>query len=128
MKCSLVLFHGRKFGDEKETFWRNADIFVFPTYYPNECFPLVLLEAMQHGVPCVSTNEGGISGIIEDGDNGLLVSRQDCVALALAIETLLNNQELCQGMGLRGREVYLQELTLSVFEQRFATILDKFVS
>lgn len=46
---------------------------MFPTYYHNECFPLVLLEAMQHGLPCISTNEGAISDIVDDGVTGYIV-------------------------------------------------------
>ena len=62
-----VSAYGAKYNDEKDTFLQKADVFVFPTYYNNECFPLVLLEAMEQGIPCISTNEGGIPAIIEDG-------------------------------------------------------------
>ena len=37
-----------KVGEEKEAFFRQSDVFVFPTYYYNECFPLVILEAMEY--------------------------------------------------------------------------------
>ena len=49
---------------------KREDVFVFPTFYHNECFPLVLLEAMQHHLPCISTTEGGIPGIIDDKETG----------------------------------------------------------
>lgn len=45
----MVVYHGKKYGKDKEAFLNGADIFVFPTFYHNECFPLVLLEAMEHG-------------------------------------------------------------------------------
>ena len=62
--------HGGKYGKEKDEFWAAADVFVFPTFYHNECFPLVLLEAMQHHLPCISTTEGGIPGIMDDKETG----------------------------------------------------------
>ena len=43
-----IAYVGRKVGEEKEAFFRQSDVFVFPTYYYNECFPLVILEAMEY--------------------------------------------------------------------------------
>ena len=67
---SYVRYNGPKYGADKELLWNQADVFVLPTYYYNECFPLVLLEAMQHGVACISTEEGGIPDTIEDSKTG----------------------------------------------------------
>ena len=40
-------------------FFENPPVLpLFPTFYHNECFSLVLLEAMEHGLPCISTTEG----------------------------------------------------------------------
>lgn len=118
-----VRYDGKKYGDDKEQFYSNADIFCFPTFYPNECFPLVLLEAMQHGVACVSTNEGGIPQIIDEGKNGFMVPKQDPNALADAISRLITDRELCKKMGENGLEKYLNEFTLDNFEKHFVEIL-----
>ena len=77
-----VSYRGRRVGAEKEAFLAGADIFVFPTFYLNECFPLVLLEAMAHGLPCISTDEGAITDIIDDGVTGLIGRKQDPADLA----------------------------------------------
>lgn len=119
----MAVYHGRKYGIDKEAFLNTADMFVFPTFYPNECFPLVLLEAMQHNLPCVSTTEGGIPGIIDDGKTGFLVPKHDTETLAEKIQTLLSDAALRQCMGEAGREKYEKEFTLEVFEKRMAEIL-----
>lgn len=119
-----VVYHGRKYGDEKRAFFEKADIFVFPTYYHNECFPLVLLEAMEQGVACISTNEGGISGIIEHGKTGFIVEKRNVVQLAEYMETLINAPELCKQLGQAGRAKFLQEFTLDKFETRITGILE----
>ena len=75
----FAIYLGKKYGEEKNEEYAKSDIFVFPTFYPNECFPLVLLEAMQQGLPCISTNEGGIASIIDDGKTGFLVEKQNPV-------------------------------------------------
>lgn len=120
---SMVVYHGRKYGKDKETFLKTADVFVFPTFYPNECFPLVLLEAMQHHLPCISTTEGGIPGIIDDGKTGFLVPKHDTATLADKIGTLLTDADMCQYMGEAGRRKFENEFTLEVFEMRFVDIL-----
>ena len=119
----MVVYHGRKYGNDKEAFLNAADMFVFPTFYNNECFPLVLLEAMQHHLPCVSTTEGGIPGIIDYGKTGFLVPKHDAETLAEKIQTLLSDADLRQRMGEAGREKYEKEFTLEVFEKRMAEIL-----
>lgn len=119
----MVLYHGRKYGNDKEAFLNAADMFVFPTFYHNECFPLVLLEAMQHHLPCVSTTEGGIPGIIDEDKTGFLVPKHDAETLAEKIQTLLSDADLRQRMGEAGREKFEKEFTLEVFEKRMAEIL-----
>lgn len=114
-----VKAYGAKYGDEKALFLDNADVLVFPTYYHNECFPLVLLEGMMHGLACVSTREAGIPGIIEEGKTGLLVEKKGYVSLADAIERLANDRELCRQMGLAGRQRYEDQFSLDVFEKNF---------
>lgn len=119
----LVVYAGKKYGDEKAVCFKKADIFVFPTFYHNECFPLVLLEAMEQGVPCVSTNEGGITGIIDNGKTGFLVEKRNPVQLADRVEVLLNDKKLREVMGTAGKIKFEEEFTLSKFEERMGDIL-----
>lgn len=120
----MVVYHGRKYGKDKEAFLNAADIFVFPTFYHNECFPLVLLEAMQHRLPCVSTTEGGIPGIIDEGKTGFLVPKYNAAILANKIEFLLTDSALRQRMGEAGRRKFEKEFTLEVFEKRIVEIIN----
>lgn len=119
----ISVYRGRKYGDEKKHALENADIFVFPTFYPNECFPLVLLEAMEHGLPCVSTAEGGITDIIENGVTGLIADKENAASLARKIEYLMRNRQLQHTIGKNGRGKYKKEFTLTRFETRMKTIL-----
>ena len=123
-----VFAHGAKYGEKKSIFWKNADVFVFPTYYHNECFPLVLLEAMQHGKACIASNEGGIPAIIEEGKTGYMVKKKDAKLLADKIEFLLKNPSLCQQMGKNGKKKFLKEFTIERFENNMKNILGKLIT
>lgn len=120
-----ILVAGKKYGEEKQIAFETADIFILPTYYQNECMPLVILEAMQHLLPVVSTFEGGISGVVDDGVTGFLVPQKDSVVLAEKLELLIKDPELRQRMGRAGREKYEREFTLAVFEKRMKEILEE---
>lgn len=123
----VVAYHGRMYGKDKDTFFRKADVFVFPTYYHNECFPVVLLEAMQHGLPCISTDEGGIADIIDDCKTGYVVRRKDPVDLAMKVETLIADGKLRMEMGRQGKLKYERCFTYGCFERGITDILNDII-
>ena len=123
---ATIIALGPKYGDDKAKCFNQSDVFVFPTFYHNECFPLVLLEAMQYGLACISTNEAGIPNIIDDGKTGLIVPKKDCIALADSIEKLINDRKLCLQMGQAGRKKYEEKFTLDVFERNICRILEEY--
>ena len=121
----LVYAHGKKYGEDKNTYFYNSDIFVFPTYYHNECFPLVLLEAMQFSLAVVSTNEGGIADIVEHGQTGLLVEKNNIKELVSALEYLILNPKIRNRMGKEGYLRYKNSFTKEVFENNLKNILKR---
>ena len=118
-----VNYLGKRYGKDKLEAFSNADIFAFPTYYNNECFPLVLLEAMSANLPIVSTFEGGIPDIVDMGKTGYLVPQKDAETLAGKLEILIKNPELCREFGDAGRKKYEKEFTLDIFERKMTEIL-----
>ncbi|MDJ0868583.1 MAG: glycosyltransferase family 4 protein [Myxococcota bacterium] len=82
--------------------YRDADIFVLPTY--REGFPNVVLEAMAAGLPVIATPVGAIPDAIRHGEEGLLVPPRDREALAEALKRLIDDPELRCRMGARARE------------------------
>jgi N,N'-diacetylbacillosaminyl-diphospho-undecaprenol alpha-1,3-N-acetylgalactosaminyltransferase len=85
-----------------------SDVVTLPSYY-REGIPMVLLEAMCMEKPIVTTDWVGCKEVVEEGKNGFLVPVKDHVALASAIEKLINNEELRVRMGKYGREKVLRE-------------------
>lgn len=118
-----AIYVGKKYGEEKQVIYNESDIFVFPTFYHNECFPLVLLEAMASALPCISTDEGAISDIIDDGVTGFVVERKNPKQLAEKIEILLNDKKIREEMGNAGKIKFEHEFSQNVFENRIVDIL-----
>jgi len=77
------------------------EIFVLPSL--NEGLGRVLVEAMTVGLPIIATKVGGISDVVLDGKTGLLVPPRDSHNLAESILKLLENKDLVQKMGEKGK-------------------------
>ncbi|MBN1522165.1 MAG: glycosyltransferase family 4 protein, partial [Candidatus Aureabacteria bacterium] len=77
-----------------------------------EGMPNVILEAMLSGVPVVATGVGGVTEIIEDGINGILVQPDDIVSLSQKVIWALENPELMKTFAEKAKEKVLQEFSL----------------
>lgn len=69
----------------------------------NEGCPNVLMEAMACGRAVVATDAGDAPYLIDNGETGFIVPKEDEAALADRIATLLSNRGLCRRMGDAGR-------------------------
>lgn len=112
---------------------------VMPSLF--EAFGLVALEAMQMGRPVIASDIGGLPEIVSHKELGLLVplgkeslgkqekknQTEDADILCHAMETLLENREETQQMGLRARQwaikTYLLEENLNQYEELFKQCL-----
>lgn len=70
----------------------------------NEGFPNTHLEAMHFGLPIVGTDIAGVREQVVDSENGFLVPPGDALALADALERLLQDADLRSRLGQAGRE------------------------
>ena len=116
---------GGMYGQEKAKYFSQADAFVHPTN--NDCFPLVLLEAMQQSLPIISTREGGIPDIVDE-KVGILINKFDSYALADVMQYLMRNPDVGIEMGRQGRMKYELEYVLPIFEHRLIGILDEIIN
>lgn len=82
--------------------YRNADVFVSPTYA--EGFSNTILEAMAAGLAVVSTHAVGVSDCLRDGENGLLVQPGDVPALADALGRVIEDGDLRRRLARDGLE------------------------
>jgi len=108
-------FLGLCVGDIKWKVYREADIFVFPSYFASEALPRVVLEAIHFELPVVATRWRGIPSMVENGKSGFLVPIKDSQALAEKIAVLLKDPKMRISMAQRGRRIYLERFTVDKF-------------
>jgi len=118
-----IQYLGKKYGIEKDAIFAKTDIFAFPTYYQRECFPLVILEAMQNGLPVISTFEGGIAEIVDERETGFLIPSKNPEVLAERLEILIKNSDMRKKMGIAALYKYANNYTLNTFETKLHEIL-----
>ena len=111
------------YGDAKFQKHMGSDVFVLPTWF--EAFPAVVLEAMQCGIPVISTHEGAIPEIIDDGKTGYLVRQKDVSGLAEKMEILLKDKELRINMGAAGRHKFVRAYTSAIFEENMKNVFNE---
>lgn len=119
-----VFAHGRKYGQEKDAYYQQSDIFVLPTL--NEAFPLVILEAMQFALPVIASEEGGIPDIVSNNQTGYTVPKNDPQQLAAKLETLIHDASLRQEMGIAAKKRFEEHFTIRPFEERLVKIMSEF--
>jgi glycosyltransferase involved in cell wall biosynthesis len=111
------------FVDEIDSVYAACDVFLFPSL--SEGAGTSLLSAMAHALPVVALARGGVTEIVEDGSNGLLVQEASPTALAAATTCVLADGELARKLGEAARQTVeakfsadrMVEATLAVFER-----------
>jgi len=102
----LVQLPGAKPQHEIRKCLARARVFVMPSVPEAEGgmdnLPTVIMEAMATALPVVSTRIGGIPEMVVESETGSLVEPDDVVALAGAIEEVINDRSLGQKLGQAG--------------------------
>jgi len=86
-----VISTGNLFFEDAKNFYLLGDVLVNSSYY--EAFPVTIPEAMAAGLPIIAPKVGGITEIVKDGMNGILVNK-DCRGLVGAMERIYIDDEL----------------------------------
>jgi glycosyltransferase involved in cell wall biosynthesis len=118
-----VALLGPVYGEAKTRLFADADVFVLPTYYGHEALPLVVIEAMMHGLAVITTKVGALPGVVADKTSGELIEPANVSQLASALEKLLTDPDLRARYGRAARQKYEADLTARRFEERLREVL-----
>lgn len=111
-----VEFLGCITGGEKINFFKNLDVFVFPSFYTFECMPIVLLEAAAAGLPIITTNIGATTDIIQN-ENGFLINPKDSESIFNAFKYIYSSPQIILEMGNKSRLNYEKNFTIEIFKK-----------
>lgn len=121
--CGNIAFLGVKTGDEKWLEFCRSDIFCFPSHFGSENQSLVILEAMQFGLPCVASDWRSMSTMVENGKTGYIVPVNDPAALSERVSHLIQHPELREQMGKNARKVFLEKYTDDIWRSKIESVL-----
>jgi L-malate glycosyltransferase len=88
----------------KEEWWKlaeNHDVFINTTHFDNT--PVSVLEAMALGLPVISTNVGGLSYLLKDKEDAILVKDNDVVQMVSEINRLISDTKESQRITIAAR-------------------------
>jgi glycosyltransferase involved in cell wall biosynthesis len=120
------LFLGRRSAAEVRCLLGSAAALVVPSIY--EGLPLVVLEAMEEGVPVVASRVSGIPEVVRDGESGWLVEMEDPPALAAALRAVLGDPREAQRRGAAGRRRLEERHRPAVAAESWSTMLRRDLS
>lgn len=106
-------------------FLKLMDVFVMPSRM--EGFGISVLEAQACGIPVVASNVGGLPNIIQQGETGLLVEKENPNALADAICDLLEDKEMAKMLAQKGRTFVLENYSLIKMAKETETVYRELV-
>lgn len=98
-----VSYQGVLLGEQLHDFYRGARFIVVPSRWWEVC-PLVVLEAMNLGVPVIAARIGGLPEMVSDGVTGLLFTAGNSNDLARQMLHLWHNPEMRQRFARAGRQ------------------------
>lgn len=119
-----IAFTGGVAGHLKTDLFKNADIFVLPTYYPMEGHPWVIVEAMAAGLPIITTDQGCIKESVIDGENGFIIPKKNPNVIMEKIIYLTDHPDERKKMGKRSRQIYKANFTEEHFVQNMIDVIN----
>jgi len=128
---NYVELTGPLFQEQLKPYLADADVFTLPCITAAngdmDGVPVSLMEAMAKEIAVVSTIVSGIPELIQDNENGLLVTEKDSIALANALQRLIEEPELRTRLGENGRQKIAQEFDVHKNAEQLAFLFERYV-
>lgn len=108
---------------EKRDLLASAAVLAMPSRV--DAFGIAYLEAWVNRKPVIGALAGGVPEVVEDGQDGLLVTFGDVPALCRSIRSILENEDLAQRLGERGYEKVVRSYTWDIIYRKIKGIYEE---
>jgi len=126
-----ITFFGPATSDDLSLLYGASDVFVLPSIETSdgaaEGTGLVILEAMESGLPVITSSVGGIVNTVKNGVNGLLVPEKNPKEIANAIERVIDDEEFAKKI-VENSKPTVKEFAPSIIAQKYYKIFEKIVT
>jgi glycosyltransferase involved in cell wall biosynthesis len=116
-----ITYTGYLKGDDKKKMYKNADIYLYPSYY-GEGMPNAMLEAMAYGLPIIARPVGGIRDFFENSKMGFITESKSSSEYSELLERLITSESLRWKMGEYNRSYAQENFASSIVAKRLENI------
>lgn len=120
-----VVFIGSLPNKELPIYYSQAEIFILPSM--SEGLPVSILEAMACQCPVIATSVGGVSSLIQNENNGLLINPRSSEEICQAVFNLYANQKLKEKIIKNAYNLVRHKYNWSILAGQLADIYQKTV-
>lgn len=122
---NIVELYGKRPHDEVLRTMSWCDVFVLPSW--DEAFGSVYAEAMAFAKPIIACAGEGISEVLQDGVQGLLVRKQDVDSLAEALKKILSDEDLTSRLGRAAKVLTDEKLNYNFIASRMIELYKQII-
>ncbi|HMB90177.1 MAG TPA: glycosyltransferase family 4 protein, partial [Rhodothermales bacterium] len=119
-----VVTHHGSISDRKKirALYLNADVFLLPTYYPTEAQPLAIIEALNAGMPVITTRHAAIPDMVRHDQEALFVPPRSPEAIANGVASLADSV-VWHGFSQRARQRFKSRFSPKAVRQQWEALL-----
>jgi len=119
---SRINYIGKAFGEEKVKLLQSSDIFILPSYYKSEAFPISIIEAMSCSNAIVTSKYKYLPEVVSK-ENGVLVEPKSVESLINGIESLLNDKKSLRNIQIHNKLEAKEKYSLDKYLQNLNRIV-----
>lgn len=121
-KSNLDFIHIEEMSQsELDDFYDEIDVLICPSR--DDPMPIVVTQAMQHGIPCVVSDQVGQEEFIQSGKNGFVFQNEDVRQLSCIMKYMIENSDQLPEMGKRARSIYEEHFSEKQMQENIMKII-----